>query len=211
MFTGITHGRYSVTISPGEHDITVLEIDLGEYGSGIEIGASVSVNGVCLTVVAIDGDRVSLEVGAETSRISNLSELSSQDHVNVERSFRVGQEVGGHILSGHIADMVEVTAFNRDGNEAQFEFRVPERWRIYLLPKGFVALNGCSLTIADFDRVSGVGTINLIPETIRRTTFDCVKIGDYLNLEVDSQTQTIVETVRTLLTDKEFRKGFVES
>ena len=211
MFTGITHGRYSVTITLGEHDITVLEIDLGEYGSGIEVGASVSVNGVCLTVVEIDGDRVSLEVGAETARISNLSELSSKDSVNVERSFRVGQEVGGHILSGHIADIAEVTAFNRDGNEAQLEFRVPERWRMYLLSKGFIALNGCSLTIADFDRRSGIGTINLIPETLRRTTFDCIKVGDHLNLEVDSQTQTIVETVRTLLMDKELLKGFVES
>ena len=202
MFTGITHDKYAVIVAPQTDGIIKLELDLGDYGDGIRTGASVAINGVCLTVVEAVDHRVIFDVGGETARISNLSELSNGSFVNVERSFRVGDEIGGHILSGHVADVVTVTRNEIRGSEAQLEFEVSIRWRPYLMPKGFVALNGCSLTVADFDRESGVGTVNLIPETLRRTNFDGISPGDHLNLEVDSQTQAVVDTVRSMMRDK---------
>lgn len=202
MYTGIAHGKYRAQLKRQEDGILKLTIDLGSYGQDLTIGASVAINGVCLTVVSNLDGVVGFDIGSETARISNLGELSDGSYVNVERSFRVGEEVGGHILSGHIADVVIVESNERTGSEALLKFVVPEAWRSYVMPKGFVALNGCSLTVAEFNRETGVGSINLIPETLRRTTFDTVKRGDSLNLEVDSQTQAVVDTVHAMMSDK---------
>lgn len=207
MFTGIAFDRFSVTVNLRADDILELSINLGDYGEGIEVGASLSVSGVCLTVVEANGGRVRVEVAGETARITNLSSLKSGDYVNIERSFRIGQEVGGHLLSGHVADVAEVTRLRKSSSEVQLEFCTPLHWRLYLMPKGFVALNGCSLTLAEYDRESGLGLVNLIPETLRRTTFDRIQVGDQMNLEVDSQTQTIVETVIAVMRDESLLKN----
>ena len=204
MFTGIAHGKFRSAVRKQDDGILKLTLDLGGYGRDLAVGASVSVNGVCLTVVANTEGVASFEVASETALISNLGELTDGSNVNVERSFRIGDEVGGHILSGHVADVVTVQSNTVDGSEALLEFVVPEAWRRYLMPKGFVALNGCSLTVAEFDRQSGTGAINLIPETLRRTTFDEVAEGDRLNLEVDAQTQAVVDTVRAMMSDKKW-------
>lgn len=201
MFTGIAHGKYRTNISKQSDGILKLTIDLDSYGEDLKIGASVAINGVCLTVVSISDGVASFEVGTETARISNLGELSDGSYVNVERSFRVGDEVGGHILSGHVADVVTVESNVIRKSESTLEFRIPATWRQYVMPKGFVALNGCSLTVAELDRESGIASINLIPETLRRTTFDEVSKGDRLNLELDSQTQAVVDTVRSMMSD----------
>lgn len=202
MFTGIAHGKYCAAVRRQDDGILKLTLDLGAYGRDLAIGASVSINGVCLTVVSNSEGVASFDVVSETARISNLGELMDGSNVNVERSFRVGDEVGGHMLSGHVADVVTVASNTVEDSEALLEFVVPEAWRRYLMPKGFVALNGCSLTVAEFDRQSGIGAINLIPETLRRTTFDEVAEGDRLNLEVDAQTQAVVDTVRAMMSDK---------
>lgn len=204
MFTGIAHDKYRVSKTLQEDGVCSLAIDLDAYAQGLQLGASVAINGVCLTVVAVDDSVATFEVGQETARISNLGQLADRGFVNVERSYRVGDEVGGHLLSGHIADVAKTVGMSYSGSEALLEFEVPDQWRMYLMPKGFVALNGCSLTIAEYDRKTGLGSVNLIPETLRRTTFSDVKAGDLLNLEVDAQTQTIVDTVRALLLDGEY-------
>ena len=203
MFTGITRLKAPATIrmQDGLRQITV---DLAGYGEEISLGASVAINGVCLTVVSIKGSHLTFDVATETAQITNLGDIQDGDLVNIERSYRVGDEIGGHILSGHVADCVEVVAMKRSDTEARLSFLVPDQWCRYLMPKGFVALNGCSLTVADYDRSQGLGSVNLIPETLRQTNFDTVKEGDFLNLEVDSQTQTIVDTVTELLSDKEW-------
>ena len=202
MFTGIAHGKYRTKVSKQSDGILKLTIDLASYGQDLTIGSSVAINGVCLTVVSNSDGVANFDVGTETARISNLGELCNGSYVNVERSFRVGDEVGGHILSGHVADVVTVESNEIRGSESKLEFRISETWRQYVMPKGFVALNGCSLTVAELDRESGIGSINLIPETLRRTTFDEVAKGDRLNLEVDSQTQAVVDTVRSMMSDK---------
>ena len=131
MFTGIAHGKFSVRIDGNWDSVTSLALDLGEFGETIEVGASVAISGVCLTVVDADAGSIRVEVVPETARISNLSSLKTGDFVNVERSFRVGQEVGGHLLSGHVADVAKVTRVTKHASETQLEFYTPEEWRLY--------------------------------------------------------------------------------
>ena len=207
MFTGIAHGAFQARVKRRDDGITELKLKLGNFQHGLVRGASVAINGVCLTVVEVINDDVSFEIGSETARISNLGQLRDFDYVNVERSLKFGDEIGGHILSGHIAAKVEVTAVTRASQEAQISFRIPTGWCDYVMHKGFIALNGCSLTVAEFDRESGIGAVNLIPETLRLTTFNQVQVGDQLNLEVDSQTQALVNTVKTVLADRDWLKS----
>ena len=204
MFTGIAYGKFRTTVNCRADGIRELTIDLGDYGNGLQVGASVAINGVCLTAVETWHQTAQFEVGSATARVSNLGQVQHGSYVNIERSFRVGDEIGGHLLSGHVADVATTIRMTTTKSEALLRFAVPQRWRGYLMPKGFVALNGCSLTVAEYDAETGIGATNLIPETLRRTTFGDVKIGDSLNLEVDSQTQTIVNTVRAMLANKDW-------
>lgn len=162
------------------------------------LGASVAINGVCLTATGIAHSTASFDVVEATRQCTNLGQLRGGEFVHVERSFRVGDEVGGHILSGHVATTCAIATMQVESN-SRVSVAVPSPWRRYLMAKGFVALNGVSLTIADIDRERGVLTVNLIPETIARTTFGTAKVGDALNLEVDASTQAVVDTVYSLL------------
>jgi riboflavin synthase len=125
--------------------------------------------------------------------------------VNVERSFRVGDEVGGHILSGHVSGVVELCEVDVAPNQRNLRFAAPAALMKYLLHKGFAALDGASLTIAAVDRVRNRIDVCLIPETIARTTLGTIEPGDRVNLEVDAQTQAIVDTVERVLADPEWR------
>lgn len=178
---------------------TALRITIGELATDLQLGASVAVNGTCLTAVEIDGDTVRFDLIQETREQTNLGELRRGSAVNIERSYRVGDEVGGHILSGHTSTTVEVVHRLAAAGRCVLTIAVPEQWMRYLMPKGFVALNGASLTIQNCDRAKRIFTVSLIPETLARTTFDAVRMGDRLNLEVDGQTQAIVDTVRAVL------------
>ena len=171
------------------------------------MGASIAVNGVCVTVTKIEGPLVGFDLIKETVELSNLGDLAKGTAVNVERSLRVGDEVGGHILSGHIAGVTVVTEVTPDDGHRLVTMTVPTEWMAYLMLKGFIALNGASLTIAEIDREAATIAVSLIPETLARTTFSGVEVGDRINLEVDSQTQAIVDTVRTALQDESWREA----
>lgn len=168
---------------------------------GLALGASVAVNGCCLTAAAADGSRVRFDLVRETLATTNLNDLRLGSLVNVERSLRVGDEVGGHLLSGHVAATVPVVEDRTEPGYRRLTVRVPAPWMHYLSLKGFVALNGVSLTVAELDREASTVAVSLIPETLARTTFGDIHVGDRLNLEVDPQTQTIVDTVRSMLPD----------
>ena len=170
--------------------------------ANLQLGASVSVNGCCLTVVEVKADEVSFDVVSETQRITNLGTLKEGSLVNLERSLRFGDEVGGHILSGHISCTVEVVSMQRQGPEARLEVLIPSEFSKYCMEKGFIALNGASLTLATFERAKGIGTINLIPETLARTNLGAASQGTRLNLEIDTTTQTIVDTVERVITER---------
>lgn len=205
MFTGIVQGvgrvvavQVGLAGSEGTR-ASVLDVAIGELANGLKLGASVAVNGTCLTATAVTGDSVRFDLVQETREQTNLGELGVGDSVNVERSFRVGDEVGGHMLSGHICSTAKVADVTAEEGHRLLTVAVQEQWMSYLMPKGFVSLNGASLTIQALDRRERTFTVSLIPETLARTTFDSVTTGDRLNLEVDGQTQAVVETVRAML------------
>ena len=121
--------------------------------------------------------------------------------VNVERAARFGDEIGGHLLSGHIHGLAEVTRVEQTADNLAVWWSIPEALRRYVLPKGYVALNGCSLTVGDRP-VDGCYSVHLIPETRRITTFGTVAVGDRINVEVDSQTQAVVDTVERVMAER---------
>ena len=207
MFTGIVQSVCPVVSCETQAGVTRLAVDLGELANGLKAGASVAVNGVCVTVTKIEESLVGFDLIKETVELSNLGDLAKGTAVNVERSLRVGDEVGGHILSGHIAGVTVVTEVTPDDGHRLVTMTVPTEWMAYLMLKGFVALNGASLTIAEIDRAAATIAVSLIPETLARTTFSRVEVGDRINLEVDSQTQAIVDTVRTALQDESWREA----
>ena len=199
MFTGIVQGLGEVTQMQDHAGIRRLQVRLPTgRDHGLETGASVAINGVCLTVVGWDQHGVEFDVIDETLRLTNLGDLKVGHFVNVERAARFGDEIGGHVLSGHIHGRAQVTeVVETDANLAVW-WAVPEALKKYVLPKGYVSLNGCSLTVGDTER-DGQLSVHLIPETRELTTFGQVTVGDSLNLEIDSQTQAIVDTVERVL------------
>lgn len=199
MFTGIVQHVGEVRAVGGNAGLRALTVHIGPLAEGLALGASVAVNGTCLTVVAATEGDVRFDVVAETLAATNLGDLGVGDQVNVERSFRVGDEVGGHMLSGHTSTTVRVAAVEHAPAHRLLTLCVPADWMPYLMPKGFVALNGASLTIQALDRPRRQFAVSLIPETLARTTFGATEVGDRLNLEVDAQTQAVVETVRGVL------------
>jgi riboflavin synthase len=205
MFTGIVQGLCRVHSVEEEPALRRLSVDLGDLGAGLELGASVAVNGTCLTVTAVDAGIVRFDVIRETLERTNLGALHAGSAVNVERSFRIGDEVGGHILSGHVSGVAEVARVETGPNERNVYLKVPAGLMKYLTFKGYIALDGASLTIARLDSAACEVGVCLIPETINRTTLGSAVTGDPINLEVDQQTQTIVETIERLLSQPEWR------
>ncbi len=205
MFTGIVQGLCEVVGLEDQTNLRRLRIAAGSLAEGAELGASVAVNGTCLTVTAVDAEVLAFDVIRETLNLTNLGALTVGRRVNLERSYRVGDEVGGHVLSGHVTDTVGVSRIEQGANARDVFFAVPSQWMKYLPYKGFVALDGASLTIASVDAEENTISVSLIPETIARTTLGTAAVGDRVNLEVDAQTQAVVDTVERLLSSKEWR------
>lgn len=204
MYTGIVQALLPVAEVEELTGLRRFHLDFPEaLMDRLELGASVGLNGVCLTVTAIEGSRVSFEAIAETLRITNLSGVENGTLVNVERSARAGVEVGGHILAGHVVDTAPVLTVENSENNRRLTFRGQPDWLKYVFNKGFLALNGASLTVADLDREATTFSVNLIPETLRRTNFDLLSEGDEVNVEVDQQTQAIVDTVERVLAERD--------
>ncbi len=202
MFTGIVQGHCPILDVAEDGGVRTLTVALGELADGLRTGASVALNGTCVTATAVSEGRARFDLVRETVTLTNLGALRRGDRVNVERSFRIGDEVGGHILSGHVARAVPVSAVRESEGHRLVSVAVGAPWSRYLMPKGFIALDGASLTIAELDRASGTATVSLIPETLARTGLGAVAVGDRLNLEVDSRTQAVVDTVQEVLRDR---------
>lgn len=165
---------------------------------GLVLGASVAVEGVCLSVTSIDGDLIGFDATTGTLDTTNLGTLA-HNRVNIERSARMGDEIGGHITAGHVSGTAEIIGFEKDAdNHMWLKIRVPAPWHRYVFKRGFLAVNGCSLTVADAQ--NDVFTINLIPETLRQTTFGLYAVGDRVNIEVDHQTMVMVDTIERSVT-----------
>ena len=199
MFTGIVQGKGEIVSIESGNEITTFQIKVPST-EGLQIGASISIDGVCLTATAFTDDIVSFDVIPETLEKTTLGQLEQGHHVNVERSLRYGDEVGGHLLSGHIIGRGLVSKSERVGDGAQYSIIPPPDVRKYIVSKGYVGIDGISLTIGDvsedhFD-------LHLIPETLRLTTIGDKQVGDAVNLEIDSTTMMIVETVERMMKEK---------
>ena len=205
MFTGIVQALVPIQRIDDEGDLKRLCLDLGELTDGLKLGASVAVNGTCLTVTRVEQGAAWFDVITETLRVTNLGHLQEGDLVNVERSFQVGDEVGGHIVSGHVTATAELLERQVSGNDHVLTFALDEPWMKYVFHKGFIALDGASLTVSAVDRALCRFSVSLIPETLARTTLGLVAQGDRINVEVDAQTMTTVETVERLFGDDQWR------
>ena len=201
MFTGIVQAAVPVVALVERPQLVTLTLELPErLCAGLAIGSSVAVNGTCLTITGFEGRLVHFDAMLETLRVTNLGRLAVGDRVNVERAARHGDEIGGHVLSGHVHALAEIIRIERPENNHEVVFRAPAALMKYLLPKGFVALNGCSLTIG---RVEGdTFDVWLIPETLRATTYGELQVGALVNLEIDAHTQAIVDTVERVLAER---------
>jgi riboflavin synthase len=201
MFTGIVQGTAEVVeiIEKANFRTHIVRLPAALL-PGLEPGASVAHNGCCLTVTGIDGERIAFDLMQETLRVTNLGEVKVGDRVNVERAARFGDEIGGHAMSGHILCTAEVTRVIESENNRQVWFRIPHEWRKYLFTKGYIGIDGISLTIGEVE--GDEFNVNLIPETLQRTNIAGRKLGDRINIEIDPQTQAIVDTVERVMAER---------
>lgn len=190
-----------VSVEQPAADFRTHTVELPEdMAGGLQTGASVAHNGCCLTVTETDGRTARFDLMAETLDKTNLGRLKAGDLVNLERAARFGDEIGGHLMSGHITATTEILRIERTEHNTTMHFALPAALKPYILPKGFVGLDGCSLTIGSVGEDSFC--VHLIPETLRRTLFGTRQAGDTVNLEIDPQTQAVVDTVSRILAAK---------
>ena len=209
MFTGIIQGTAEVVaIHEAEAFRTHVVAMSDELREGLEIGASVAHNGACLTVTSIEGERVSFDLMRETLRVTNLGAVKVGDRINLERAARFGDEIGGHAMSGHVMGMAELVEIDEAPNNRRLWFRLPEGLDRFVFAKGYIGVDGASLTIGAVRNTTGKEPgrtdfcVDLIPETLARTTLAERRPGDRVNIEIDPQTQAIVETVERVLANR---------
>lgn len=183
MFTGIITDVGHIRQVEQRGDLRA-RITTGYDTGRVDIGASIACDGVCLTVVALGADWFDVDISAETVSKTNLSGWAEGRRVNLERALRVGDELGGHIVSGHVDGLAEVVALRDEGDSTRVTLRAPTGLARFIASKGSVALNGTSLTV---NEVVGCDFgINFIPHTKEVTTWGDVALGDMVNLEIDT-------------------------
>ena len=199
MFSGIVQHCCPVAALDTQPGYTRLGLRLPDHlSTGLNQGASVAISGVCLTVSGLENGLMWFDAVSATLGITNLGALEPGSLVNIERSLVWGAEVGGHPISGHVTATASVIDLNSTSRANYLDFIVPDEWRRYVFLRGYIALNGCSLTVAEEDDM-GIYRINLIPETLRQTNFAACKPGDRLNFEIDHQTMVLVDTIERRL------------
>ncbi|MBI5720403.1 MAG: riboflavin synthase subunit alpha [Burkholderiales bacterium] len=225
MFTGIVAGTAQVERLADRAGLRSFTLRFGVpgFGAGLEVGASVAVDGACLTVTGLHraasvvehtaddptdfaarGEifAADFDVMQQSLALTTLGALVEGSEVNVERAARDGAEIGGHPLSGHVDGLGTLVQVRRPENNHVLRIALPARLRRYVFAKGYVAVNGCSLTAAEVDRHEGWFEVWLIPETLRMTTFAAKREGDALNIEIERQTQVFVDTVREAIDER---------
>ncbi|ADN76045.1 riboflavin synthase, alpha subunit [Ferrimonas balearica DSM 9799] len=198
MFTGIVTTTAPIVAIEERDQLRTLVVALEDRErENLEIGASVANNGVCLTVTKLEDNKVFFDVMEETLRLTNLEFVEVGSRVNIERSLVFGKEVGGHVVSGHVHTRATLTELTKTDTNCRMRLTLDPRWMKYILHKGFVAVNGCSLTVGEV--FEDGFALYLIPETLSITNLGEAVVGTVFNIEIDSQTQTIVDTVERVL------------
>ena len=196
MFTGIVAASCEVVATEQGEEVRSIVFDLSGYDDDLEIGASVAIDGVCMTVVSSIDGHVTFEAIPETLERTTVGLLKQGSRVNIERSLRMGDELGGHILSGHIMSTARILQRTQKGEGIDLLIEHQADTKPYILEKGYVAVDGMSLTVGE---VQSEGfNLHIIPETLRITTIGAKTEGDLVNIEVDSRTQAVVDTIRSM-------------
>ena len=196
MFSGIvqtTSKKITFEVKDYGYKLSILVSET--FTKKIKKGDSVSVNGVCLTVVDFKKNLLIFDVIHESIKLTNLLESYETIPFNLERSLKVGDEVGGHFVSGHVHDVAEVISFKND-KERILKVKIPKSINDYVFKKGYIAINGISLTVVEVK--ANFFTMSIIPETYSSTNLIYLKKKDFVNVEADQQTISIVETVKKL-------------
>ena len=207
MFTGIVQAVATVSAVVDKRGLRSFTLAFPHgFCEDLQIGASVSVDGVCLTVTErVGDDAANFDVMQQSLALTTLGGLAVGSRINVERAARDGAEIGGHPLSGHVDFQATLAGVRRPENNHVLRIAVPAAWMRYVFAKGYIAVNGASLTVAEAERRpggSGCFEVWLIPETLRMTTFGDKRPGDPLNIEIERSTQVFVDTVRDTLEER---------
>ena len=194
MFTGIVQEIGKIKECNKTSSGKTIEVfATNSFTENLKKGSSVSVNGVCLTAVSSSNGSMTFDVIKETLRITNLDRIQVGSVVNLERSLKYGDEVGGHILSGHVSCKAQSRLIQNDG-EIELRIDCPKEWLDFVFLKGYVAINGASLTVAKKEKDSF--SVFLIPETLSATNLSESFENSFLNIEVDQSTYSSVKAKR---------------
>ncbi|MBD9418017.1 riboflavin synthase subunit alpha [Achromobacter sp. ACM04] len=198
MFTGIVQGTAKIAKIADREGLRTFTLDFPPgFCVDLAIGASVSTDGVCLTVTEIlSENQATFDVMLQSLAITTLGSYQEGDRANVERAAKDGAEIGGHPLSGHVDFTSEVVMVKSSDTNRLMRFSIPEAFRKYVFAKGYIAINGASLTVSEVNRAEGWFEVWLIPETRRMTVFEDKQVGDFVNIEIERSTQVVVDTVR---------------
>ncbi|GAB1837914.1 riboflavin synthase subunit alpha [Achromobacter xylosoxidans] len=198
MFTGIVQGTAKIANIADREGLRTFTLAFPDgFCKDLAIGASVSTDGVCLTVTEIlDANHATFDVMLQSLAITTLGSYQEGDRANVERAAKDGAEIGGHPLSGHVDFTSEVVMVKSSDTNRLMRFSIPEAFRKYVFAKGYIAINGASLTVSEVNRAEGWFEVWLIPETRRMTVFEDKQVGDHVNIEIERSTQVVVDTVR---------------
>lgn len=199
MFTGLITdvGRVAAVEQRGDTRLTIeTRFDMDT----VELGASIACNGVCLTVVEKGPGRFAVDVSGETLSKTTVGNWAVGTPVNLERSLRFGDELGGHLVYGHVDGVLEVLGVKPEGDSHRWTFRAPEHLARFIAPKGSVALDGVSLTVNEVE--GAVFGVNIIPHTAEKTSFGTLKPGDRMNLEVDMLARYVERMLGARISEK---------
>ena len=197
MFTGIVQGIRKITLVSDIEGGRKIRIQLDYLSKNLVNGASVAVNGVCLTATKISKEWAEFDIIQETLNRSNLSELKSGDSVNIERACSFGDEVGGHHVSGHVDCVGKIKKINNSPNNRDFIIKCDKKWLAYIIHKGWVTVDGVSLTVVDLG--NNWFSVSLIPETLKQTILGFKTECQKVNLEFDSTVKVIVNTIERMM------------
>ncbi|MFP3019754.1 MAG: riboflavin synthase subunit alpha [Arsenophonus sp.] len=202
MFTGIVKGKGRLVALKDNVNFRTYTVQFpNELLDCLETGTSVANNGCCLSVTNINGNMVNFDLIKETLRLTNLGSLKIGDMINLERSVKYGDEISGHIISGHIIDTAEIAKIFKTENNLQIFFYVNNKQLMkYILYKGFIGVDGISLTVGDV--LNDSFCVHLIPETIARTTIAKKRLGEKVNIEIDSHTKAVVDSIERVMAQK---------
>ena len=197
MFTGIVQGIGTIISIDKKSTSSTFSIDLGQLSSQLSLGSSVSIDGVCMTVTSQKDTMVFFDAIQETLSRTTLGQSVEGDIVNLERALKMGDELGGHLLSGHIMCKSSVISRKNNGEGVDLEISLNDELKPYIMEKGYIAIDGISLTIGKVNQ--NTFNLHLIPETLERTTINSKIEGSLVNIEIDSITQAVVSTVTSIM------------